>query len=102
MSRIGEQGRSRSWVPWPRPDILHRARKPVFGGAAYDDRIARLRLRQAFGRLVRAADDRGIFVILDRALPSRLLPAFPAGVSIARVPLVEAVAATAAFLHDAA
>ena len=21
-------------VPWPRPDILHRARKPVFGGAA--------------------------------------------------------------------
>src|SRR5439155_261666 len=24
-------------VPWPRPDILHRARKPVFGGAQYDD-----------------------------------------------------------------
>ena len=36
-------------VPWPRPDILHRARKPVFGGAQYDDRIARLRLRQAYG-----------------------------------------------------
>jgi len=89
-------------VPWPRPDILHRARKPVFGGAAYDERIARLRLRQAYGRLVRRADDRGIFVILDRALPSRLLPAFPAGVPIARVPLVDAVAATAAFLHDAA
>ena len=32
-------------VPWPRPDILHRARKPVFGGAQYDDRITRLRLR---------------------------------------------------------
>ena len=89
-------------VPWPRPDILHRARKPVFGGAAYDDRIARLRLRQAYGRLVRRADDRGIFVILDRALPSRLLPAFPAGVPIARVPLVDAVAATAAFLQDPA
>src|SRR5437762_3517778 len=89
-------------VPWPRPDILHRARKPVFGGAAYDDRIARLRLRQAYGRLVRRADDRGIFVILDRALPSRLLPAFPAGVPIARVPLVDAVAATAAFLQEPA
>jgi ATP-dependent DNA helicase DinG len=89
-------------VPWPRPDILHRARKPVFGGAQYDDRIARLRLRQAYGRLVRRADDRGVFVILDRALPSRLLSAFPAGVPILRVPLVEAAAATADFLHDAA
>jgi len=48
------------------------------------------------------ADDRGIFVILDRALPSRLLSAFPAGVPILRVPLVEAAAATADFLHDAA
>ena len=89
-------------VPWPRPDILHRARKAEFGGAPFDDRIARLRLRQAYGRLVRRADDRGVFVILDRQLPSRLLPAFPPGVPISRVPLVEAAAATAAFLHDAA
>jgi ATP-dependent DNA helicase DinG len=88
--------------PWPRPDVLHRARKAEFGGAAYDDRIARLRLRQAYGRLVRRADDRGVFVILDRALPSRLLSAFPPGVPISRVPLVEAAAATAGFLHDAA
>src|SRR5205085_9064342 len=58
-------------VPWPRPDLLHRARKPVFGGAQYADRIARLRLRQAYGRLIRRSDDRGVFVILDRALPSR-------------------------------
>ena len=85
-------------VPWPRPDILHRARKPVFGGAQYADRIARLRLRQAYGRLVRRADDRGVFVILDRALPSRLLSAFPEGVAVSRVPLVEAVEATARFL----
>lgn len=85
-------------VPWPRPDILHRARKPVFGGAQYEDRIARLRLRQAYGRLVRRADDRGVFVILDRALPSRLLAAFPDGVSIRRLPLAETVNATAAFL----
>ena len=85
-------------VPWPRPDILHRARKAAFGGAAYDDRICRLRLRQAYGRLVRRADDRGVFVILDRALPSRLLTAFPAGVDIQRLPLVDAVEATAGFL----
>jgi ATP-dependent DNA helicase DinG len=89
-------------VPWPRPDILHRARKAEFGGAQYDDRIARLRLRQAYGRLVRRADDRGVFAILDRALPSRLLSAFPAGVAIARVPLVEAVEASARFLADGA
>ncbi len=88
-------------VPWPRPDILHRARKPVFGGPAYDDRIARLRLRQAYGRLVRRADDRGVFAILDRALPSRLLAAFPAGVPVIRAPLAEAVEATARFLAEA-
>jgi len=87
-------------VPWPRPDILHRARKPVFGGAQYDDRIARLRLRQAYGRLVRRADDRGVFAILDRALPSRLLAAFPAGVPVIRAPLIEAAEATARFLSD--
>ncbi|HEV2100620.1 MAG TPA: ATP-dependent DNA helicase [Stellaceae bacterium] len=85
-------------VPWPRPDILHRARKPVFGGAQYSDRIARLRLRQAFGRLIRRADDRGVFVILDRNLPSRLLSAFPEGVDVMRVPLIEAATATARFL----
>jgi ATP-dependent DNA helicase DinG len=85
-------------VPWPRPDVLHRARKPVFGGARYDDRITRLRLRQAYGRLVRRAGDRGIFAILDRALPSRLLTAFPEGVPVLRLPLVEAVEATAGFL----
>jgi ATP-dependent DNA helicase DinG len=88
-------------VPWPRPDILHRARKPVFGGAQYSDQIARLRLRQAYGRLVRRADDRGVFVILDRALPSRLLSAFPDRVAIRRVPLVEAVNETARFLGGA-
>ena len=85
-------------VPWPRPDILHRARRSVFGGAEYADRIARLRLRQAYGRLIRRADDRGIFVMLDRALPSRLLSAFPESVAISRVPLAQAVAEITRFL----
>ncbi len=57
-------------VPWPRPDILHRERRIHLSDGdpkAYDDRIARLRLRQAFGRLIRRATDRGVFVLLDQA-----------------------------------
>jgi ATP-dependent DNA helicase DinG len=85
-------------VPWPRPDILHKARRRAFGGAAYDDRITRLRLRQAFGRLVRRADDRGVFVLLDRQMPSRLTGAFPGGVKVERIGLADAVRATREFL----
>lgn len=77
-------------VPWPRPDILHRARRSAFGGRTYDDRITRLRLKQAFGRLVRRAGDRGTFVLLDPMMPSRLFGAFPPGVAIERVGLAEA------------
>ncbi len=80
-------------VPWPRPDILHKARREAFGGSRFDDMLTRLRLRQAFGRLVRRADDRGVFVMLDSALPSRLAAAFPEGVAIERLGLAEAVAA---------
>ena len=85
-------------VPWPRPDILHRARRAVFGGAQYSDQVARLRLRQAYGRLIRRADDRGVFAVLDRALPSRLLAAFPDGIEPVRLPLAEAAAQTARFV----
>jgi ATP-dependent DNA helicase DinG len=85
-------------VPWPRPDILHKARRAAFGGARFDDRIARLKLRQAFGRLVRRADDRGVFVMLDAMLPSRLASAFPEGVAVERCGLAEAVDATRDFL----
>lgn len=85
-------------VPWPRPDILHKARRDVFGGSRYDDMLARLRLKQAFGRLVRRADDMGVFVLLDPAMPSRLAGAFPEGVSIERVGLAEAVKGVAGFL----
>ncbi|NPD68115.1 ATP-dependent DNA helicase [Lichenicola cladoniae] len=88
-------------VPWPRPDILHRERRiHLSGGAptAYDDRIARLRLRQAFGRLIRTATDQGVFVLLDRRTPTRLFSAFPNGVVARRVGLAEAVAETREFL----
>ena len=83
-------------VPWPKPTVLHAARRLAGGGSAYDDRIVRARLAQAFGRLIRRADDHGAFVLLSAAMPSRLLGAFPPGVSITRVTLDEAVARAAA------
>jgi ATP-dependent DNA helicase DinG len=86
-------------VPWPRPDILHKARKAAFGGARYDDMLTRLRLKQAFGRLVRRASDTGVFVLLDPAFPSRLHGAFPEGVVPERVGLKDAVERTASFLR---
>ncbi len=88
-------------VPWPRPDILHRERRVHLSGgdtSGYDDRIARLRLRQAFGRLIRNTTDRGVFVLLDRQTPSRLLTAFPEGATPARLSLAEAVRQTTSFL----
>jgi ATP-dependent DNA helicase DinG len=88
-------------VPWPRPTIIHRARRSAFGDRGYDDMIARLRLKQAFGRLVRRADDKGIFVMLDSATPSRLLTAFPPGVCVDRIGLKDAVATTQAFFDQA-
>ncbi len=89
-------------VPWPRPTIMHRARRKAFGARAYDDMITRLRLKQAYGRLVRRATDRGVFVLLDSRMPSRLAGAFPEGVEIERVGLAEAVAETARFLETPA
>ncbi len=85
-------------VPWPRPDIRHRARREIFGGRRYDDQLARLRIKQAYGRLIRRADDRGVFVLLDPMTPSRLLTALPEGVEPQRIGLAEAVAALRAFL----
>ncbi len=81
-------------VPWPKPGILHRARRMAHaaGGAAYDDRIIRARLAQAFGRLIRGSGDHGHFVVLSAAFPSRLLSAFPEGTPIHRVTLEEAMA----------
>ena len=87
-------------VPWPRPDILHRARRNAFGARTYDDRLTRLRLKQAFGRLIRRQSDKGVFVLLDSMMPSRLLGAFPEGTPVERVPLAEAVAGTRAFLTN--
>jgi ATP-dependent DNA helicase DinG len=87
-------------VPWPRPDILHKARKARFGGKNYDDMLTRLKLRQAFGRLIRRAEDRGVFVLLDAMMPTRLFGAFPEGAEPRRVGLAEAVELTRAFFEN--
>jgi ATP-dependent DNA helicase DinG len=92
-------------TPWPRPDILHRERRIHLSDGdpkGYDDQIVRLRLRQAFGRLIRRASDRGVFVLLDRQAPSRLMSAFPTGVVVRRLGLAQAVTETGAFLRNRA
>ncbi|PCI57047.1 MAG: helicase [Alphaproteobacteria bacterium] len=78
-------------VPWPRPTILHKARREAFGKRRYDEMITRLKLKQAFGRLIRRADDRGIFVMLDSMLPSRLHGAFPEDTEIIKTGLSDVV-----------
>ncbi|MCF3947711.1 ATP-dependent DNA helicase [Acidiphilium iwatense] len=87
-------------TPWPRPDILHRVRRTHLAGGnpkSYDDAIVRLRLRQAFGRLIRRDSDRGVFVLLDRAMPSRLHAAFPAEVTVQSLGLAETIGAIGGF-----
>ncbi len=84
-------------VPWPTPTILERARKDAFGGNAYMDMVVRLRLRQAFGRLIRSQQDHGCFVMLDARLASRFATAFPPGLAIERMGLVDAIEAVRDF-----
>ena len=86
-------------VPWPKPTILHKARRNYFG-KSYDDMLTRFKLKQAYGRLIRRADDKGVFVLLDAALPSRLATAFPEGVTVMRVGLAEAIRLTKEFLAE--
>jgi ATP-dependent DNA helicase DinG len=86
-------------VPWPRPTILHKARRAHFG-KSLDDMLTRFKLKQAFGRLIRRADDKGVFVMLDGALPTRLTTAFPEGVEVRRLGLAEAIAVLKDFLKE--
>lgn len=84
-------------VPWPRPTIVHRARRAAFGGRDYDEMLTRLKLAQAYGRLIRRSSDRGVFIMLDGATPTRLLSAMPEGVSVERVGIRDAIRLTREF-----
>jgi ATP-dependent DNA helicase DinG len=90
-------------VPWPRPTILHKARREAFadqmgGPRAYDEMLTRLKLKQAFGRLIRRAGDKGIFVMLDPMLPTRLQNAFPKDVEVVKTGLSDVIAEIKDFL----
>jgi len=85
-------------VPWPRPDLKHKARKKAFGGSRYDDMLTRLKLKQAYGRLLRRETDFGVFIMLDSMMPTRLTTAFPPDVVIERMGLKEAIALTRNFI----
>jgi ATP-dependent DNA helicase DinG len=87
-------------MPWPRSDILFSARQNWQGRDNWTERQTRLKLRQAFGRLIRRQTDRGVFVMLDSRLPTRLTSAFPTDAVIERIGLAEAIAKTRAFLKD--
>ncbi|MCJ9429893.1 ATP-dependent DNA helicase [Kordiimonas marina] len=87
-------------VPWPRPTLLHRARRAAFGGRQYDEMLTRLKLAQAYGRLIRRAGDKGVFVMLDGQTPTRLLDALPEGVEVVRCGLADAVATVKEFFAD--
>ncbi len=87
-------------VPWPQPSVLERARRKVFGGSLYQDMAVRLRLRQAFGRLIRSARDRGVFVVLDSRTASRFSTAFPDALEIERLGLVDAIDVVREFLDN--
>ncbi len=87
-------------VPWPRPDLLHKARRAHFGARSYDEALTRLRLKQAYGRLIRGPEDRGVFVMLDNRTPTRLLTAFPDGVPVERLGLKDVIKRTKDFLAE--
>ena len=87
-------------VPWPRPTLLHKARRETFGKRRYDEMMTRLKLKQAFGRLVRREDDKGVFVMLDSMLPSRLHGAFPAETEIIKTDLKSAVSTISGLIKE--
>jgi len=55
-------------------------------------------MKQAFGRLIRKKSDKGVFVMLDGATPTRLLSCFPEDVIIERLGLAETIQKTKEFL----
>ena len=85
-------------VPWPRPDVLFKARANWLGKNELTERLTRMKLRQAFGRLIRRADDKGVFIMLDSRLPTRLTSAFPSDVTIERLPLADTIFQVRKFL----
>ncbi|MDR2008842.1 MAG: ATP-dependent DNA helicase [Alphaproteobacteria bacterium] len=77
-------------IPWPKPDILLKNRVE-FLGKDYVNKTIRLKLRQAFGRIIRKEEDRGIFVLLQNAVPSEFLQAFPQNIEVKKISIEETI-----------
>lgn len=84
-------------LPWQPSSILSAARAEAFGRTAWHEYFVRMKLRQAFGRLIRHEHDRGVFVMLDYRMVSRFSSAFPPGVEVVRAPLAEIIAGVKRF-----
>ena len=67
--------------------------------AACSASVARARIAQAFGRLIRRGDDKGVFLMLDAATPTRLFASLPPGTEVQRMSLADAVELTRSFLN---
>ena len=57
-----------------------------------------IKMAQAVGRLIRRGDDKGVFVMLDAAAPTRLFASLPPGCEVQRMGLAEAVELVSGFL----
>ena len=62
--------------------------------------VVRARIAQAFGRLIRRGDDKGVFLMLDAATPTRLFASLPPGTEVQRMGLADAVETVRTFLAD--
>lgn len=86
-------------VPWLRKNILNKSRKEYYGKILETESI-RFKLRQAFGRIIRTENDKGIFILLEPRLPSEFLTAFPKDIEVYKVSLEEAIKISKLFLED--
>lgn len=86
-------------VPWPRNDVLFTARAAAFGREDWQNRLVRMRLRQAFGRLIRHENDRGVFVMLNTQM-TKFRDAFPPEIKIVTASVDEVASKVGNFFSD--
>ncbi len=76
-------------MPWTLRNIVNTARDTHYAPIKYTEALVRMKLQQAFGRLLRTKSDKGVFVCLEN-IPSRFTSAFPKDTKIQTCTLTEA------------
>ncbi len=76
-------------IPWAMSNILNTTRDKHFTTVDYKQALVRMKLQQAFGRLLRTKTDRGVCVCLQK-IPQRFTSAFPDDTEIIHCTLAEA------------